>query len=125
VSAIENRAEQMTPDIHFQGRQIDPTRVDLAEEFCRDPLGPHGPELQELLWIFRTQDQGGRYVLLRAADRAGWTVARVAERGQPPRVILDRLFETKEDAEWAVFALRWREHTGNPLELGEGAPCSG
>jgi hypothetical protein len=121
MSVTENRAEKMTPDVHFRGRRIDPTRIDLAEEFRRDPLGPHGPELQELLWIFRTQDQGGRYVLLRAADRRAWKVARVAPRGQAPRLILDQSFETQEEAEWAVFELRWQQHTGQSLELDGGA----
>ena len=28
---------------------IDPSRLDLAREFKRNPLGPHSPDLQKLL----------------------------------------------------------------------------
>ena len=45
--------------------QIDPTRLDLAEEFKRKPYGRHSAELQRVLNRMRTEPFDGHYVLIR------------------------------------------------------------
>lgn len=44
---------------------IDQSRLDLVEEYCRKPRGPHGDELQKLLHRMRWSgdlEASGRYV---------------------------------------------------------------
>jgi hypothetical protein len=36
-------------------------------------------------------------------------------RGDPPKLLPEHRFTSLEDAERAVFRMRWREHTGHEL----------
>jgi hypothetical protein len=94
---------------------VDASRTDLVAEFRRAPLGPHSAELRQLLWLLRCQTPGGRYVLVRSGD-ASYRVARL-DAGRRPgwRLVDDAEYTSLEEAEWAVFALRWRDHTGERL----------
>ncbi len=109
-------ADMMAPERPFSDRRISDTPPELIEEFRSSPLGPYSPALQEVLCVMRTQDRGGRYILLRQRGRTAWVVARVHERGRAPERVLEAEFADRGEAEWAVFALRWREHTGRSLE---------
>lgn len=98
--------------------QIDPERVDLAEEFRRNMYGRHSGELQRVLNRMRGGDNAGRYVLV--ADRTGrtLTLARMgARRAEPLTPVPGYAFESVQDAEWTVFKLRWKELTGRDLPL--------
>lgn len=98
---------------------VDSSRLDLVDEFKRTPLGPHSSELQQLTWILRSQCPNGRYVL--TTDHGNPPLYRVARlergRGRPLEYVHGAEFGTVEEAEWATFALRWRDHTGQALPL--------
>lgn len=102
---------------------VDARRLDLVEEFRADPLGPHGDELTQLLWHLRAQTPTGRYVLARR-DGGGWQVVHLIG-GRRPRgeLVPGPEHRTLEDAEWAVFRLRWRDHTGQELPAARQVPC--
>jgi hypothetical protein len=104
--------------------QIDPERIDLAEEFRENIYGRHGGELQRVLNRMRFGDEGDRYVLI--ADKArsperpagGWILARMGTRHADPVIpVPGSFFHTLEEAEWAVFKLRWKDLTGRALPL--------
>jgi hypothetical protein len=88
----------------------------LADEFLARPFGPASPELQRLLMIFRGEAMAGKYVLICTKPFAEWTLARLGrKRGDPVELIEDQVFTSLEDAERAVFRLRWKAHTGYDL----------
>lgn len=102
--------------------QIDPDRLDLAEEFRATIYGRHSGELQRVLNRMRFGDEGGRYVLIKdkaaPGKPAGWILARMGtERGDPVTPVPGVLFRTLQEAEWAVFKLRWKDLTGRELPL--------
>jgi hypothetical protein len=103
--------------------EIDPERVDLAREYRARIFGRHSGELQRVLNRMRFGDVGGRYVVIAdkpAADRpaVGWLLARMGpRRGDPLTPVPGRRFGSLEEAEWAVFKLRWKDITGHDLPL--------
>jgi hypothetical protein len=102
---------------HILSAPVDPTRADLVEEFRRSPLGPFSDELQLLLWQLRAQAPSGRYVLRETATGC-WQAVRLSP-GRRPRwePAANEEFESEDDCEWALFALRWRDLTGQELPL--------
>jgi len=97
---------------------IDPDRVDLAQAFKRNPWGPHGAELQRILNVMRACPVAGKHIILMTGPYTRWTVARLTGvRGEPAEIIDGLSFDNPEDAEWAVFKLRWEEHAKRPLNL--------
>ncbi len=103
--------------------QIDPDRIDLAEEFRGNVFGRHSGELQRVLNRMRFGDEGGRYVLI--ADKVtpahparGWILARMGTRRADPVIpVPGTYFHSLEEAEWEVFKLRWKTLTGRDLPL--------
>lgn len=81
-------------------------RLDLAAEFKSKPYGHHSPELEAALDQLRMANPEGKFILLCTRPGHEWTVARLT--GDPPRAELhtDLVFESLEQAEWAVFRLR-------------------
>lgn len=100
---------------------FDPSRLDLAREYRTQPFGHHSPDLQYLLSLMRSTAPGGHYVLVMTRPHAQWTLARMVDRGDRRRPPLPQLtnmtFDRLEDAEWAVFKLRWEALAGQPLEI--------
>lgn len=97
--------------------RVDPTRLDLAAEFKANIYGRHSGDLQRILNAFRSEAQAGQYVLVREGRHGPWALAEYDPRpGQLPRR-LGPVFETAAEAEWAVFKLRWKRHTGQDLLL--------
>lgn len=96
--------------------RVDPDRLDLVEEFRSCPCGPYGEELRQLLWNMRAQTPVGRYVLARTAP-SGWRVLHLIGGRRRPRgeLVPGPTLTTIEDAEWEIFRLRWRDHTGHDL----------
>lgn len=104
------------PDRQMEGWRVDGAHPELVAEMRASPLGPHSRELQELLFILRTQDLNGRYVLLVREPGRRWQIGRVATRGVPVVTVSEGSFGSLAEAEWEVFRLRWREHTGLEIE---------
>ena len=88
-----------------------------AAEFRADPLGIPGPGLQRVLNLLRGGPKSGKYVLIVKEPFRRWVLGRLpAERGQPVEVMEHIEFTDLADAEWTVFKLRWKAHTGQDLE---------
>lgn len=95
------------------------TQNDLrhAAEFRADPLGMPGPGLQRVLNLLRGGPKSGKYVLVVKEPFRRWILGRLpAKRGQPVELLDGMEFTDLAEAEWAVFRLRWKAHTGQDLE---------
>ena len=79
---------------------IDPARVDLAEEFRRNPKGPYSAELMKVLHRMRWSGEGGRFVLITLDPGRRWMMGRLPDINE---------------AEWDVFRIRWKAITGREL----------
>lgn len=87
----------------------------VVDEFFRQPVGHHSPELQRVLNVFRSQPLRGKYVLVCTVPHREWRLARLSgERGKPV-TLLDDVFTDLVEAEREVFRRRWKQHTGSDL----------
>ena len=97
---------------------IDPARTDLARQFRDRPFGPHSPDLQHIVNRMRWSPLAGRHVLVTRVPYREWVLATLTGvRGDAPVVDESRVFHSLEEAEWAVFRLRWQAITGQPLDI--------
>ncbi len=97
---------------------IDPSRTDLAHEFMANPMGPHSAALQRIVARMHDGEIPGRYALVVSVPYQEWVLAKISgQRGVDLTLIEDQVFTSVEDAERAVFGLRWEEITGEPLVL--------
>ena len=86
-------------------------------EFRADPLGIPGPGLQRVLNLLRGGPKSEKYVLVVKEPFKRWVLGRLpANRGQPVEIIDSLEFTSLIEAEWEVFKLRWKAHTGQDLE---------
>ena len=58
---------------HFE---IDPSRLDLVDEFRRSPRGPHSDGLQKVLHRMRWGGVAGRFVLITLEPGRRWMLGR-------------------------------------------------
>ena len=78
----------------------------------------HSPGLQRVLNVMRGGPGEGKYVLVVDEPFRCWSLGRMpGKRGEPVEVVLGHQSHSLKEAEWAVFKLRWQEHTGEPLSL--------
>jgi hypothetical protein len=97
--------------------EIDPTRLDLVEEFRRKPRGPHSRDLQLVLHRMRWGPVAGRYVLVTLEPGKRWVLGQLpGERGAKIEIHHNRSYSSLEAAEWDVFKLRWAALTGREIE---------
>lgn len=98
--------------------QIDPTRLDLADEFRQQPFGPHSPDLQKLLKLLRWDPFDDRIIAVQQERGGTWRLARsTGRKGSPLQLYDGDDFATPEAVQWAIFRARWAHHTGQPLAL--------
>ena len=92
-------------------------RTDLAREFKANLYGIHSPELQAALDQLRMVNPQGKMILVCTKPGREWVLAEL--RGDPLRAQLrdDMVFSSLEEAEWAVFKLRWLLLTGSELAI--------
>ena len=91
---------------------IDTSRKDLCEEFKRNPIGAHSPDLQKLLLLMRWGSARGRPIIFCTAAGREWRLGRMGKRrGSAVEVDASRAFDRYADAVWACFRARWREMT--------------
>ncbi len=97
---------------------VDATRRDLVAAFLANPRGPHSPELQRLVNKLRFEPtMKGKYAVVCTKPHEEWTLAQLpGARGAPIRLHEDRVFTSLDDAERAIFKLRWEAHTGEMLD---------
>ena len=97
--------------------QITEDDLKHAAEFRADPLGVPGPGLQRLMNLLRGGPKAGKYVLVVREPFQRWVLGRLpAKRGEPVEILEDQEFDDLAVAEWAVFKLRWKAHTGRDLD---------
>ena len=104
-------------DIHDATENYRPTADDrrLIEEFKRNPIGHHSPDLQRLLNRMRGAPMADKHCLVVARPNREWQLAKTTgARGQPLK-LLEQRFKSMADAEWYVFRLRWKALTGETL----------
>ena len=97
--------------------EIDPARLDLAEEFRRKPYGRHSADLQRILNRMRTEPFDGHYVLVRDGRFGPYRLGRFGATPADPIAFTGHVFQSVREAEWTVFKLRWRGLTGQDLPL--------
>lgn len=97
--------------------KVDPTRIDLALEFRAKPYGRHSDELQRVLNLFRSDPLPGNYCVVCVKPHREWALARFRQTSREPVDYLGPVYTSLEQAEWEVFKLRWRRHTGRALDV--------
>ncbi len=97
---------------------VDPSRRDLVDAFMANPKGPHSPELQRMVNELRfDKTMKDKYVVVCTKPYEEWTLAQLpGERGKPIRLHKDVVFTSVDDAERAIFKLRWEARTGEKLD---------
>ena len=97
---------------------VDPKRRDLIEAFLANPGGPHSPELQRMVNELRfDKTMKDKYVVVCTKPHEEWTLAQLpGQRGKPIRLHKERVFTSLDDAERAIFKLRWLARTGESLD---------
>ena len=99
------------------GIESAPPGLGPAREFRANPIGHHGAELRSILSLFRAGDVAGKYCLICVKPHAEWVIGRLSgRRGVAPTVEDNRVFTRIEDAEWAVFKLRWLKAFGVAID---------
>ena len=92
--------------------------LEYAAEFKAQPFGYHSPGLQRVLNTMRSGTKAGKYVLVVREPFKRWVLGHLpAVRGMPVEIMQGREFTSLEDAERAIFELRWKTLTGRDLEL--------
>ena len=83
-----------------------------------NPMGPHSAALQRIVTRMRDTEPAGRYVLVTRVPYQEWVLGQISgRRGVDLTLLEDQVFTSKEDAERAVFKMRWELITGSPLLL--------
>ena len=81
-------------------------------------MGPHSAALQRIVTRMRDGEIPGRYALVVSVPYREWVLAKISgQRGVDVTLVEDQVFTSLEDAERAVFRMRWEEITGEPLLL--------
>ena len=97
--------------------KIRPEDLVYAEEFRRRPIGHHSPGLQRVLSAFRGAPVKDKHFLLCVKPHKEWMLGQLSGiQGKPARLHKNKIFRSLDEAEWAVFKLRWKQHTGQDLE---------
>lgn len=96
--------------------EIDPTRMDLVDEFRNNPAGPYSPELTLVVNRLRVMPMGDRHILVCTKRGREWTLARMpSKRGAELELFEDRVFTDYYEGVRAVFKERWKTVTGHSL----------
>ena len=98
---------------------VDPSRLDLCNEFRESPIGPHSPDLQKLIKLLRWERIESRYLLVQPKRGKPWFLAHTTgPKAHPLEIFWDQEFLDLPSAYWALFKARWEANTGQRLVLG-------
>jgi len=96
--------------------KIDPSRMDLVEEFRGNPDGPFSPELALVVNRLRVMPMADRHILVCTQRGREWTLAKMpTKRGAKLELFEDRVFTNYDEGVWEVFKMRWETVTGERL----------
>ena len=88
----------------------------LADEFRRQPFGPHSADLQTLLHQMRSEPLSGKPFLFISDTNREWVLGRYnADTPPVPLVDWSVRFTDLASAEWYVFKDRWMQRFGEEL----------
>ena len=87
----------------------------LIDEFKRNPIGHHSPDLQRLLTRLRGAPMPDKFCLVVIQANREWQLARTSGTPGKPLKLLEQRFTSMADAEWYVFRQRWKALTGESL----------
>lgn len=75
----------------------------------------------------RYDASGSQTILVTRVPFREWVLGVMpAKRSEPVAVATDaEVFRSREDAEWAVFCARWKQHTGEEIATPRSVPLSG
>jgi N,N-dimethylformamidase len=104
-------------DIHDATENYRPKADDrrLIEEFKRNPIGHHSPDLQRLLNRMRGAPMAGKFCLVVISPNREWQLAKTSGVPGKPLEMLEQRFTSMAEAEWYVFRQRWKALTGESL----------
>jgi len=89
----------------------------IAQEFRATPIGHHSPALARVLSHLRAGPVAGKYCLICIRPHEEWVIARLSgQRGVPPSLQDNRVFNSIEAAEWEIFRLRWHDAGLPPID---------
>ncbi|MBT6442183.1 MAG: ABC transporter permease [Alphaproteobacteria bacterium] len=105
------------PDIYEVEDNYRPKPDDrrLIEEFRKNPIGHHSPDLQRLLNRLRSGPMADKYCLVVIKPSREWQLAKTSGVPGKPLKMLSQRFTRMDDAEWYVFRQRWKALTGETL----------
>ena len=88
----------------------------FGEEFRQTPVGHHSLGLQRILTVFRGEALAGKPFLLCVEPFRRWILAlHPGERGKPFKILRNKVYRDRNEAEWDVFKARWKRHVGETL----------
>ncbi|MGR8949210.1 MAG: N,N-dimethylformamidase beta subunit family domain-containing protein [Gammaproteobacteria bacterium] len=97
---------------------IDPTRLDLVNQFHEFPFGPHGAELLEMLKVLRWAPVDDRHIIAQPSPQGPYQVVKqTGLRDSPLYAVAGETYDNLLAAQCGVFRKRWEAHTG--LRLAE------
>ena len=99
--------------------RIDPEKDrPFIEEFRKNPIGHHSPGLMRVLNAMRFDAGGHKPILIVRKPFREWVLGTMPlDRTQPIVAEMDRIFTSREEAEWAMFCRRWEAHTGERINM--------
>lgn len=93
--------------------EIDPTRLDLAEQYKRNPFGPYDEELQKVLRLMHWDAAEDCFMAVQIEVGGAWYLARTrGGKGVALDVYLEDPYDEAGAVRWAVFRKRWQQRTG-------------
>ncbi len=102
---------------HSRPIRIDPTDLGPVREFLAHPIGHHSAALDAILSVLRSGPIGNKLCVICVEPHRAWVIGTLSdERGRAPIVTDNRVFRCIEDAERAIFKLRWSAETGVTLD---------
>lgn len=87
----------------------------LIDEFKKNPIGHHSPDLQRLLNTLRGGSMKDKYCLVVIKPNREWQLAKTSGEAGKQVKLLERRFTSQSEAEWYVFRQRWKAATGETL----------
>ncbi len=94
--------------------RIGPQDAHVVDEFDRNPIGHHSPDLQRVLNVVRGGSTENKYVLVCTTPHKEWVLGQLSgHRGSAVKILGAKVYTNVLDAEREVFRLRWKQHTGN------------
>ena len=98
--------------------QLQESDLQFAQEFLTEPIGYHSPGLQRVLNRMRGADWDYKYVLLVKERYSLWQLGKLPKRrGSKVEIIEGAVFTDLFEAERDIFNRRWKDLTGQDLDI--------